>query len=1185
MTTIPSTISGMPAQGGAALTGAPDPAVFAANLSALSRRNPYLADLLMQTMPAPGVVFSQGEDGGVSVEHQGRLLASRRRPLDEAATLARTMNAHDAGCAVVLGFGAGHHVAALANDLNGLGVVAVFEPDVGLLRAVLERIDHSAWLAMGTTAIFTDAGDVGAVAFGIQGWEAPLGIGVQIIEHAPSRARLGDDGPRFSETFSKVVGTVRTHIVTTMVQTDVTVRNALMNADDYVRWPGVGELRGVALGGPAVVVSAGPSLARNIALLRDPSVRERCVIVAVQTVLKQLLAEGIRPHFVCALDYHEISRRFYEGLTAADVEGVTLIVEPKANPAILKAWPGAVRMTADGFLEEMLGAEWAGRHEAIKPGATVAHLAYYLARHLGADPVVMVGQDLAFTDGQYYGRDAAIHATWACELNAFNTLEMMEWQRIVRMRGNLHEATDHLGRRVYTDDQMLAYLHQFERDFMDDSARGLTIVDATEGGVRKAHTSVMPLEEAIVLYVRHARTLAPMLPVSRGDLPPRLGERLRSLRADVRTIARLSRETRDMLGRLAGRLEDEWKANAVIRQIHANRDRVETIQPAYSLVHRLNQTGTFKRFKADRAIKLEKSLSTAEVQRRRVERDSMNVGWLADSADVLEDLLNVAAGALEGGEKRTRDVLPRNDESPEVGGVGASALSVGAVVVVGAGLSAWGASVRGQPALRGMLERLAAVKGLGRVTIVTDDEGAVRTAIGAPVLGLNISFRHADLTETRRRRRSVDIARAWAGHCWRGGIAGLTAYDEAFDPALCERVMEEEGLDAALVVGGDWALLDPALTSSVVERFRESAAAYPIAFTQAPPGLCGCVLARSLVTDLATAQRENSPLGSIGGVLGYRPLNARSDLIAQVCCVPVPMGVRDAARRFIPDHARFAEIEAAWDERGTSSESLCASLGKDERDAGRSAPLEVVLRLGPGGAADAVIDRVIDGAARGGVALTVASVRGTDVIDHPAFERFLERARTAGVRALHVRTMLTCGADRLAAVLPLILESAGVVSVDCVAGTAMTYLGLTGRDVHPVVLENADALLRARAPAGGLWTPWIVPRITRRDAVYEEIEGFFDKSVVVAGWGVIDALDEPVPGDRIAPLPKPALTARRDAFARMLVNADGAVVVDERTGPAAANVLEHGFDGAWARLVEARARAMGSGGPTPWTGW
>src|SRR5690606_10154588 len=148
------------------------------------------------------------------------------------------------------------------------------------------------------------------------------------------------------------------------------------------------DLRDAATGKPAIVVSAGPSLRRNIDALKDPRVRERFVIIAVQTVLRPLLAAGIRPHFVTALDYHEISRRFYEGLTAEAVEGITLVVEPKANPAILDAYPGRIRCVGDKVLDQLLGAGLRRERGTLTPGATVAHLAYYLARHMGCDPVV-----------------------------------------------------------------------------------------------------------------------------------------------------------------------------------------------------------------------------------------------------------------------------------------------------------------------------------------------------------------------------------------------------------------------------------------------------------------------------------------------------------------------------------------------------------------------------------------------------------------------------------------------------------------------------------------------------------------------------------------------------------------------------------------------------------------------------
>lgn len=86
-------------------------------------------------------------------------------------------------------------------------------------------------------------------------------------------------------------------------------------------------------------------------------------------MLGTLLARGIKPHFVvAALDYHEISR-FYEGLAGERVRGVTLVVEPKANPAILEAFPGSIRCVGDSVLDELLGPPLAREMGEIPPGA------------------------------------------------------------------------------------------------------------------------------------------------------------------------------------------------------------------------------------------------------------------------------------------------------------------------------------------------------------------------------------------------------------------------------------------------------------------------------------------------------------------------------------------------------------------------------------------------------------------------------------------------------------------------------------------------------------------------------------------------------------------------------------------------------------------------------------------------
>ena len=76
--------------------------------------------------------------------------------------------------------------------------------------------------------------------------------------------------------------------------------------------------------------------------------------------------------------------------------------------------------------------------------------------------------------------------------------------------------------------------------------------------------------------------------------------------------------------------------------------------------------------------------------------------------------------------------------------------------------------------------------------------------------------------------------------------------------------------------------------------------------------------------------------------------------------------------------------------------------------------------------------------------------------------------------------------------------------------------------------------------------PWIVPRLTRCDSTYGDIEGFYDTWVMRAGAAVIDSLPLSIPGERIEPLPRPASVVSRDLRRRMLILSDGSVPVSER---------------------------------------
>lgn len=257
----------------------------------------------------------------------------------------------------------------------------------------------------------------------------------------------------------------------------------------------IGPLANLYPHAPGVVVSAGPSLSRNVDLLRG---QEQCFpIAATQTVLRYLLHKGIKPRFVCAIDYHPISARFYEGITKRDVHGTTLVCQAACHPSIPKAWPGEVLFCGNDLLDQILGLPPSPTLPAV---GTVALLCYHLLRYCGCDPVILVGQDLAFTDGQYYHAGAAIHDVWASELGEFNSLEAMEHQRIVRNKHTNTTIKDRDGNDITTDAQMQSYAVEMSTQFLRDKANGLVTVDATEGGCAKDGVEYMTLRAAMDKY-------------------------------------------------------------------------------------------------------------------------------------------------------------------------------------------------------------------------------------------------------------------------------------------------------------------------------------------------------------------------------------------------------------------------------------------------------------------------------------------------------------------------------------------------------------------------------------------------------------------------------------------------------------------------------------------------------------
>ncbi len=624
-------------------TPSPPPEVFLGNMQALWRVDPVLArrvDAVMDDERLPVTATRSGDWTATVTTPQGRrcYLHSRYDPPAEAEKLIADVPFDDNYCFMIGGFGLGYHVRAAFERLKGDAIMIVFEPSVVVLATALACVDLSDVIASEKMMIFTGV-DKAELHERLVPFNALIMLGVQMIAHPPSQQIAGEFHTTARTLFTEFVSYTRVALVTLVTNAQITCRNIANNLPTYVASPPIDCLRNRFAGNPAIIVSAGPSLRKNIHRL--DGVKGRAVIIAVQTTYKVLRQRGIVPDFVVSLDYHEMSRRYFEGVEPSDE--VHLVAEPKATWHVIDAFRGPVSLLDNTFARLLLGDELAGR-DGLTPGATVAHLAFYLARYAGCNPIIFVGQDLAYTGHVYYVPGVEMHQTWRSEINRFNTMEMKEWERLVRTREMLRKVQDADGRELYTDELLFTYLEQFEKDFVGCPA---ALINATEGGVHMRGTEPMPLQAALDRYCREP--IPPARFAYRRDVKWRDPTRRRPARdqlaarlEEVKTVGDICDEMSGLLGELKGLVDNPDRFNRRLTRVDELRTLLRSSERAYRIICMASQLAELQRFTADRKLKALAGGSETERALAQIARDTQFVKSVRDGVDVVTEMFGTA---------------------------------------------------------------------------------------------------------------------------------------------------------------------------------------------------------------------------------------------------------------------------------------------------------------------------------------------------------------------------------------------------------------------------------------------------------------------------------------------------------------------------------------------------------------
>jgi hypothetical protein len=154
-------------------------------------------------------------------------------------------------------------------------------------------------------------------------------------------------------------------------------------------------------------------------------------------------------------------------------------------------------------------------------------------------------------------------------------------------------------------------------------------------------------------------------------------------------------------------------------------------------VQYINQTGQFNRYRASRAIHIDPALGPMEKQRKEIERDIVNVRWLADAAERVGELLEESLSALHTGATRANTAKAAHAGAPALVVTGAAPRPIWAVVHVDTSTSGLGTArdlsrpfLLGLNPLQHMLARLARCERLAGVVLLATDPVEARRLVG-----------------------------------------------------------------------------------------------------------------------------------------------------------------------------------------------------------------------------------------------------------------------------------------------------------------------------------------------------------------------------------------------------------------------------------------------------------------------
>ena len=362
------------------------------NLNALKSK--YLKDIISNHNVKAQIEVKN--TNGYNLSYNGILFHNETSPFGEAKAIFETLDTSLNSINIIYGLGLGYLFQYTA--IHSKGITILYEPNLDIIKTAFTLVDFSNELIKDNVYITIDKDSLNETLRNNMGYDNTPNVCC-----LPSYKKIFNEQlTKDQKELSVLVGSITLDCNYTKNKYYPVTTAILKNIPYTANQIPLCNIKDCYKDVPAVVVSAGPTLHENIETLKK--YQDNAVILCVGPAYKSLVNAGIKPDFLCVIEDRNCSAQ----LKGLDISEVNMILEPYTNINFQKMQPKKHFLHISNNLPpNNIWAKIAGVNiDEYNSKGTVSYCALNSARILGCNPIILVGQDLAYINKQLYSKDS-----------------------------------------------------------------------------------------------------------------------------------------------------------------------------------------------------------------------------------------------------------------------------------------------------------------------------------------------------------------------------------------------------------------------------------------------------------------------------------------------------------------------------------------------------------------------------------------------------------------------------------------------------------------------------------------------------------------------------------------------------------------------------------------------------------